>query len=149
MKPITTRQLRSLYWPAWRAAEKALLAAHATAEDAEATRREIHAAVAGKPVSSKELTNRQLDEVLAKFRAISNPLDGRYQARQADQPACRIRWKIEQLRREHNLSAEYIDTVARRVAWRPLAHCDDVLARKVLAALTYHHRRHPSEPVSS
>ena len=142
MKTISQRQLRALYWPAWNAAAKALRGAHATKEDAEEVRRETHRQVTGRDCSSKDLTNRELDQVLARFRAISNPLDGRYQARQADQPICRVRWRIGQLQRELHLSDEYIDTIAKRVTHRPLAHCDEILARKVLAAITYHFRRH-------
>lgn len=146
MKPITPRQLRALYWPAWRDAQAALVAAHHTKEDAEAVRLQIHTDVTGSPCSSKTLTNPQLDQVLARFRSISHPSDGRFQARQADQPACRIRWRIARIQRRMGLSDEYVAAIAGKVTHRPLAHCDEDLARKILVALVYHLRRHPSEP---
>jgi len=145
MKPISPRQLRALYWPAWRDAKAALLAAHHSRDEAEAARLEIHRSITGTPCSSKSLDNRQLDQVLARFRAISCPSDGRFQARQADQPACRVRWRIAQIQRKMGLSDEYVAEVAKRVTDRPLTHCDELLARKVLTALIYHLRRHRQE----
>jgi len=141
-KPINNRQLKSLYWPEWRAAEKVLRANHYDKAEAEEVRKEIHVAVTGRDCSSKDLTNSHLDKVLAKFRAISNPKAGAYQARQADQPAKRVRFRIHEIRDRLGLSDAYIDTVARKVAKRPLEHCDEKQLRKILAALSIHENRH-------
>ena len=139
---ISSLQIRSLYWPEWRAAEKVLRANHYDKAEAEEVRKEIHVAVTGRDCSSKELTNRQLDDVLGKFHAISNPKDGAFQARQADQPMKRIRFRINQIRDRMELSDAYIDSVARKVAKRPLEHCDEQGLLKILAALSIHENRH-------
>lgn len=141
-KTINSRQLRSLYWPRWRDAEKVLMAngAHSKAE-ADEIRKDIHRAVTGRECSSKELTNRQLDEVLAKFMAIAQPRNGAAQARQAAQPCTRALYNIEQIRKALGLTENYVDSMARRIVKRPLAHCDESGLQKVLIALTKHAKR--------
>jgi|GEM_PF-3833565 len=137
-----TAQLRRLYWPEWNKAAKVLVSTgcHSKAE-AEEVRKEIHLAITGSECSSKDLTNRQLDSVLARFRAISQPVAGAFQARQADQPLKRIRFRIAEVQARLALPDFYIDATARRIAKRPLDQCDERLLKKVLAAMVYHEKR--------
>lgn len=146
-KRINRKQLTRLYWPGWRAAEKILLANHHDKAEAEELRKQIHVEVTGSACSSKDLTNRQLDLILGRFAAISKPADGAYQARQADQPMARIRHKIGEIQQRMSLSDAYVDAMARRIAKRPLEHCDEDGLRDVLSALVIHEKRHASSDV--
>lgn len=140
---INVRQIRSLYWPTWRAAEKILRAHGYTKEEAEEKRQEIHMQVTGSACSSKDLTNRTLDAVLAIFLAIAQPANGARQAELADGPSRRIRYQIEQLRRQMQLTDVYIDGIAHKMHHRPFTACTEQQLQKILAALTYHSQRHP------
>jgi hypothetical protein len=145
---INEAQLRRIYWPSWRAAEKVLIAAGLSKEETDEQRKEIHIAVTGSDCSSKDLTNRTLDEVLRKFAAISVPRDGRRQAELADGPAKRCRWQIERLRQEMGLSVAYVEEICINMHRAAIAHCDDAQLRKVITALQYHAHRHPSPAAS-
>lgn len=146
---INDKQLKCLYWPRWRAAEKVLLAAGFSKEEADEKRKDIHRAVTGDECSSKDLTNRTLDEVLRHFAAISNPRDGRRQADLADGPAKRVRWQISQLRDRMNFSDAYVETLAIKMHRRSLVQCDEDQLKTILAALTYHENRHTNQPLET
>ena len=146
---INRKQLTRLYWPAWRAAEKVLLANHHDKAEAEEIRKQIHVEITGSACSSKDLSDRQLDRVLGRFDAISKPSDGAAQARHADQPMARIRFKIAEIRKRMDLPDAYVDAMARRIAKRPLEHCSEDGLRDVLAALVKHEQRHAGDAPAS
>ncbi len=141
-KRINKAQLTRIYWPEWRKADKVLQANHHTKEEAEAVRREIHVSVTGIDCSSKDLTNRQLDACLARFAAISSPGDGKRQADLAEAAAKRVRFKIRQIQERMQLPDTYIESLAQRMARRPLAQCDEKQLQTILKALNYHENRH-------
>lgn len=140
---INDKQLRRIYWPSWRMAEKVLIAAGFTKEEAEEKRKEIHRLVTGAECSSKDLTNRTLDEALKKFAAISMPRNGKRQAELADGPAKRVRYKINHLRERMGLSEAYVETIAINMHRRAIIQMDEDQLKDVLTALTYHENRHP------
>lgn len=78
------------YWSAWGAACRHCKSHGFPAPDRDA----ITVAALGKRVSSKDLSNRQLDLILAAFAAISRPADMDRQLRQADQSRQRKEWRI-------------------------------------------------------
>lgn len=136
-KRINKFQLTGKYWPAWRAAEKALIASGTyDKKEAEALRKEITG------VSSKDLTNRQLDECLKKFLAISQPTNGKAQADQADQPLKRLRYVIAQAQARLKLPDTYIETMAVNIAKSPYQFCNEEQLKKILVALQIHENRH-------
>ncbi len=136
-KRINKFQLTGKYWPAWRAAEKTLIASGAyDKNEAEALRKEITG------VSSKDLTNRQLDECLRQFLAISEPQNGTAQADQADQPLKRVRFVISQIQARLKLPDSYIEAMAVNIARCPLAFCDEDQLKNILKALKIHETRH-------
>jgi hypothetical protein len=134
---INKAQLTRKYWPAWRAAEKALIATGTYDKaDAEELRKEITGG------SSKDLTNRQLDECLRKFYAISQPSNGKAQADQADQPLKRVRFVIGQIQSRLGLPDSYIEGMAVNIARCSLAFCNEDQLKAVLKALKIHENRH-------
>jgi hypothetical protein len=84
---VTPKQTQ-LYWREWSAAKKA---GALTDQDRYALMEE---ALGLDDVSSKNLTNEQLDKVLAAFRAISRPSSLNTQLRQIEQPRTRLLHKI-------------------------------------------------------
>lgn len=136
-KRINRNQLTGLYWPAWRAAEKALIASGAYDKaEAEALRAEITGG------SSKDLTNRQLDACLQKFLAISQPTNGTAQADQADQPLKRVRFVIGQIQARLGLPDSYIEGMAVNIARCSYQFCDEGQLKNILKALKIHENRH-------
>jgi hypothetical protein len=145
---INERQIKCKYWPAWRAAEKVLISAGHSKAETEEIRKEIHTAVTGSACSSKDLTNRLLDRVLAKFAAISAPSDGARQADLADGPCKRLRFAIREIQNRMKLADSYIEGMAASpLARRPLNQCDEAQLLDILKALTYHENRHPTQPL--
>jgi hypothetical protein len=86
---MTPKQTQ-LYWREWSAAKKA---GALTDQDRYALMEE---ALGLDDVSSKNLTNEQLDKVLAAFRAISRPSSLNTQLRQIEQPRTRLLHRIAQ-----------------------------------------------------
>lgn len=86
MTPAQTK----LYWREWAAVRRI---------DPAADRHALHRQALGREVSSKALTNRQLDAVLGVFRSVSRPADVGAQLRQEDQERTRHLFAIEQLLR--------------------------------------------------
>ena len=146
---INKSQLNSVYWPNWRAAEKVLISAGYSKAEAEETRKEIHTVVAGYACSSKDLTNRLLDDCLAKFSAIAAPANGARQADLADGPCKRCRFAIREIQERMKLPDSYIEAMATRIARRPLFQCDEPQLLDVLKALRIHEDRHSDEPVEA
>jgi hypothetical protein len=145
-KRISKLQLTRLYWPRWRAAEKVLIQQGQQSKDeAEATRKEIHQQVLGYECSSKDIPANKLDDILGKFAAISMPNNGKAQAHHADQPLARIRFKITEVMKRMNLTTDYVNAMAVRIAKRPLMHCDEAGLTKVLSALNTHEKRHAGD----
>lgn len=143
---INERQIKCVYWPSWRAAEKVLINAGFSKAEAEEKRKEIHQAVTGSECSSKDLTNRTLDEVLKKFAAISMPRNGARQADLADGPCKRVRYEINRLRDRMGLSDAYVETMSIRITRRSLIQCDEDQLKSILKALHYHENRHTDQP---
>ncbi|MEO5914817.1 MAG: hypothetical protein ABIS50_11330 [Luteolibacter sp.] len=141
-KRINKAQLNSVYWPNWRKAEKVLIAADYTKDEAEEMRKEIHVTVTGVACSSKDLTNRTLNECLKKFAAIATPKDGKRQADLADQPCKLVRFKIAEIQKRMNLTDNYIDGTAVKVARTAYKFCNEEQLTNVLIALIKHEKRH-------
>lgn len=78
---------QKLYWREWLAAKRA-------ARLEEADRHALHEQTLGTPKSSKDLTNQDLDKILATFRALSHPGDLNSQLRQQNQPRTRLLFAI-------------------------------------------------------
>lgn len=136
-KRINRKQLTRLYWPEWRKAEKVLINSGGYSKaEAEALRAEITGG------SSKDLTNRRLDECLAKFHAISNPTDGKAQADAADQPLKRVRWNISQIQARLGLPDAYIEGMAVNIARCGYAFCNEEQLKNILIALQTYENRH-------
>ena len=142
-KRINRHQITGLYWPAWRAAEKVLITSgNYDKADAEALRKEITGG------SSKDLTNRQLDDCLGKFLAISEPRNGKGQADAADGPLKRIRYVIGQIQGRLALPDAYIESMSVNIARTPYAFCNEQQLGDILKALKIHENRH-SQSVAS
>lgn len=58
-------------------------------------RHDLHTRALGSDKSSKAFTNRDLDLVLAEFRALTDPDSVDAQLRQIEQPRTRLLWKID------------------------------------------------------
>lgn len=132
---INDRQLKRVYWPSWRAAEKMLVAAGFSKTEADEKRKEIHSAVTGSECSSKDLNNRTLDEVLRKFAAISNPRDGKRQADLADGPCKRLRFRIREFQYRLQVDDSYVDAIAKQMRYPRRDLCDENQLRNILAAI--------------
>lgn len=86
-----TPKQQKLYWREWSAARKA---------DPAADRHALHAQALGHDQSHKDFSNRDLDKVLAQFRAKSRPDDLSAQIRPHVQPRRRLLYKIAELQTE-------------------------------------------------
>lgn len=135
-KAINRNQLTGLYWPTWQKAVKVLLANHYGKDDAESLRKEILAKQGVK--SSKDLNNRQLDEVLKAHAAISSPRDGKRQADLADQSLKRVRYRIRQAQIKLNYTDANVEGVAQQMYRRPIAQLDEEQLINVSNALETH-----------
>ena len=146
---INDRQIKCLYWPAWRAAEKVLIANNHTKAEADDIRKDIHTAVTGTACSSKDLNNRQLDACLARFAAISAPRDGMRQAALADGACKRVRHAIAQIQKRMELPDTYVESIAVNMHRCGYTMCNENQLKAILKALTYHENRHHSQPAES
>lgn len=148
-----TPKQQSLYWREWGNVRRALVAAGRTPAEADAQRHRIHIEQLGRDVSSKRLTNAQLDAVLAGFRAYSRPDDLMAQLRLIDQPEERLaaykRRAVELAERcgveEHGVEA-YLDTLARRICTRTWATVTETDAAKLCGILEQQAQRMPRKP---
>ena len=144
-KSINTAQLNRIYWPAWRAAAKSIIASGSfTKAEAEEIRKDIHVAVTGSACSSKQLTNRQLDACLARFASMSAPSDGARQAELADGACNRVRFAIRKIQTSMRLEDSYVESIAVNMHRRSVIQCDEYQLKSVLKALNYHAKRHES-----
>jgi hypothetical protein len=118
-----TPKQTSLYWREWAAARRALIAAGYDAAEADAERDHITARVLGKRVSSKRLSNVQLDQILAAYRDVSRGGDLAAQIRADQQPRDRILWSLrnnqlpriaEQLPADTQVDERYLQRIARQ-----------------------------------
>lgn len=142
-KRINQNQLRRLYWPEWRKAEKILIAAGLGKEEIEEQRKAIHVTVTGSACSSKDLTNSELDRVLAKFARVSAPRDGKRQADLADGQCKRYRHVIKELAAAIGVDDAYVAGIARQMRYpADLEQCDEQQLRNILTALDKHEARH-------
>lgn len=145
-KHINRNQLCGLYWPEWRKAEKVLIAAGFSKDEAEEKRMDIHVAVTGEQCSSKDLKNRQLDEVLRMFAQIAQPNNGARQADLADGECKRLRFAITEAARRVGYDDASVETMALRMTRRSLIQCDEAQLKTILQALKIHETRHPEKP---
>lgn len=116
-----TKAQTSLYWREWQAAKKALVVHQGLLpSEADRERHAIHRAELGRDKSSSAFTNRDLDLVLAAFRALSRPDDLQAQIDAADQPSIRLVHAIGRL----GLPDDYLDSLAAQLyhghRWRDL-----------------------------
>lgn len=141
-KRINKNQLNSLYWPEWRKAEKVLISAGYSKEEAEQERKDLHVAVTGTACSSKDLTNDELDELLRKFLKISNPKNGKRQADLADGKCRRYRHVIKELATKIGVDDAYVAGIAKQMRYpTDLEQCDKLQLRNILTALDTHAKR--------
>lgn len=93
---LTQPQLR-FYRMEWSKCRKALMQYGRTSKQAEEERKKLHAQACGAPKSSLDLTNSDLDKVLALFWTWSKPASLGAQLRQENQTGIRLRWTCKHL----------------------------------------------------
>ena len=121
---MTDKQTK-YYWRAWAAAHRA---------DPAADRHELTLRALGKTVSSKDLTNREFDRVLAAFAAVSNPDSVNAQMRQSSMPRTRALHTIRKA------PAEYVQALcADRFGTRNYESLSDPELMQL--AMTLNHRK--------
>lgn len=86
---------QNLYWREWQACSKARKERGLAATDA--NRHQLHVEALGVDRSMKDLTQRQFDRVLAKFRSFSRPADLNAQMRAEDQDGHRHQSALEEI----------------------------------------------------
>lgn len=137
---MTASQTR-LYWREWGACRKALLRHGYAADELEAQRHRIHIEALGADVSSKKLTNAQLDAVLSSFRAYSRPDDLNEQLRLIDQPEKRLaafRDRATKLATEicdERGPGGYLEALAQRICGRSWSRLDETEVAKLCGIL--------------
>ena len=138
---LTPRQT-SLYWREWAKARKMFIDTMGMdPKDADAERMAVHADELGSRVSSKQLKNKQLDKVLAAFRAISSPADTDAQINAIEQPLKRLRWKIEQIKRKLGMSDQYLDGCCVKINHCHYTSANEHQLKKLLIAIEKHAKR--------
>jgi hypothetical protein len=122
-------QLRK-YRVEWNKARQALRAANVSPKDADARRHELHVEALGEDKSSTDLTNGELDLILAAFRAISQPGNFTTQMEQAEMPATRKRFGIVRLLAALGKDQGHVDQLieSRREAGRLVTVIGDAAA---------------------
>ena len=144
-KSINKAQLCRLYWPSWNDAKKVLLANHHSKEEAEDVRKSILEKQGVE--SSKQLNNRQLDEVLKAHAAIADPRDGARQVELADQALKRVRFRIAKVAAELGYTQENIEGISQQMFRRPIVQLTESQLIKVSQALnTQAERLHKQQP---
>jgi len=99
-----TKPQRNLYWKEWSKVRRACMARGLPIPD----RHDLHVRALGSDKSSKELTNADLDQVLAEFLALSRPDDLASQLLQKDMPRRRLLYGIT-----HHAPDPYWRSIAR------------------------------------
>ena len=92
-----TPNQRKYYWREWAACRRSLIALGNSAKEADALRHDLHYKALGKAQSSKNLTNADLDKILATFKSYSRPSDLDTQLDAINQPRKRLIWSISKL----------------------------------------------------
>lgn len=128
---MTDPQL-GLYRREWNAARQVLRRGGLSPKDADARRHELHVEALGADKSSTDLTNKEFDEVLKAFRAISRPADFAGQMALADMAAERKRHAIRQLMDALELDDAEME---RRIARRQ--HAGRLVTASAEAAVTF------------
>lgn len=134
---MTNAQQRRLYWPEWNASAKILAANGFSKSEIDEQRLDIHQQVTNTRCSSKTLTNRQLDAVIDKFRAIRGVESDKAQ----EQPEVRLRYKIRALQKRMKLSDAYIRTTSENICGVAIDLAMESQLIKVLVALEIHEKR--------
>lgn len=141
----------SLYWREWGLCKRALLRHGFARDELEAQRHRIHIEATGKDVSSKKLTNAQLDAILSAFRAYSRPDDLMEQLRIIDQPEQRLsafRDRATKLAAElcdTRGPAAYLESLAQRICGRSWSRLEETEVAKlcgILAAQVKRQKQH-------
>jgi len=137
-----TRNQHRMYWAEWRKCADALIGHGFGSDELDGHRHRIHLEACGRNVSSKSLTNAQLDAIIGAFRACSRPGDLREQMRIIHQPEKRLaqlRSRCQTLLKDIGIAAPgrsaYLDTLARRVCGRPWLALTDVEASRICGVL--------------
>lgn len=150
MSPAQT----NLYWRKWSACKRALAKLGRPFDDS--ARHALHAQALGRPKSSKEFTNRDLDKVLAAFASFAAPSDLRAQMRAQEQPTVRREKlqadcrsivaqlpKVQAAEEPAAYVESYLDSVARSVAGVVFADLDERDLSKLLGILRHRLKREP------
>lgn len=148
-----TPKQTSLYWREWGNVRRVLIAAGRIPAEADAQRHRIHIEQLGRDVSSKRLTNAQLDAVLAGFRAYSRPDDLMAQLRLIDQPEQRLeayKRRAAELADRCGVEEEgrdaYLDSLARRICTRTWETVTETDAAKLCGILEQQAKRCAAKP---
>jgi Protein of unknown function (DUF1018) len=144
---VNEAQLR-LYRYEWGRCRKWLRAHGRTPERADAMRHEIHKAAIGFDKSSLDLTNAELDKVLAKFRSYSEGDNLDAQLAAEDQPAHRKQALVANVRElaagvvdREGTEAAYLDGLARRMFKVPEWHALSERQLQVLRGVVTRRKR--------
>jgi hypothetical protein len=147
---------KALYFREWGNCRRALLELGYSSAEADAQRHRIHIEQLGRDVSSKVLTNSQLDAILSGFRAYSRPDDLMGQLRQLDQPDQRVagyRARAAALAADCGVVAHgrtaYLDQLARRICGRAWLALSETEIAKICGVLAVQAKRHKPAPVST
>ena len=134
-----------LYWREWAKARRTLISHGYDASEVNDQRRELTVqalgARVGTTVSSKDLTNRQLDKVLGAFRAVSRPADLNAQLNAQEQPRKRAWFRLRQQAGNAGVDKPYLVSISMHMFGKHIDDCDEQELVKITVALRYHNNR--------
>jgi len=138
-----------LYWREWAKARRTLISHGYDTSEVNDQRRELTIQALGAPVgttvSSKDLTNRQLDKVLGAFRAVSRPADLNAQINAEYQPRGRAWFRLRQEAGKASVDKPYLVSIAKHMFSKHVDDCDEHELVKITVALRYHNNRQESK----
>ena len=138
---MTSKQTR-LYWREWGKASKALQARfNKPAGAVEEYRQKLHIKAIGYSVSSKKLTNTQLDKVLAIFSAQYQPDNIDAQIQRNTQADNRIDFRIKTLVNESDMTPAYLNGITQKMFEVDYADISYSQKKKLIPALVLHKKR--------
>ena len=142
MPPRKLSPNERFYWGDWGAAKRALQIRFGWPQkDVENFRHTLHFRALGHDKSSKSLTKKETDKVVAVFRAIANPNDRAGQVELLNQGKIRAVEKIRALCGENDISEEYLSGMSQKICKKPTSDCSERELVKVIIALTKHLKR--------
>ena len=138
---MTSKQTR-LYWREWGKASKALQTVfNKPAGEVQEYRQKLHIKAIGYPVSSKKLTNTQLDKVLAIFSAQYQPQNIDAQIHRNTQPNQRIDHRIKTLVNESDMTQAYLNGICQKMFQVNYSDTTYNQKRNLIPALVLHKKR--------